>query len=324
MKIPPRAPRAIYASLFLLAGPSLLFAETTPVQTMSFERAGDGTFTDFFSDVFLDASQPLDEFDKFDPALGTLTEILFTIEVSASIELMVCADELSDEGELFSVRFEEGPGSSVQGSIIYAPSGENFGLSVTSDFGGINSVGDEDLDPVDYTVNGFFYFEESDREEFGGFAFGGNTVSAGSLLANHPDVNLSDFVGTGTVSGLSFNVIANLSNAGTLNNVPFAGIEASVGFEPGDATIQYVYTPGVGPADPTVLTAYEKSGSLHTLHFTGEPARTDWRIKGGTDLKTFPFDHTGAASISEPCAGVYRATFDLPALTEPRYFFRLE
>jgi hypothetical protein len=314
--------RSAACALFLFAQP--LHAEVTPVQTLPFTGGSDGTFTNLLSDpINLNIGEPLTGFQKFDPALGTLTEIRITAEVRATFGVGVSAEQVDDENSPFTVRFEDSGSDLLQVSVIYNPTGENFGKSLTIDNANSGSAGATGADPLDWGAPGGFSFSDSTGSEFGGFAGEGDTPTEGSLLTSDPDINLSDFVGTGTVPGLSITYAAQIENTGSLENVPEAFIEVEIGLEPGSVTLQYVYTPAA-PAVPTKITGYTKSGTNHTILFTGEAGRSDWVVKGGNDLITFGTDHTAAATISETSAGVYQVLLSLPELTEPRYFFRIE
>lgn len=308
-------------ALFLFAQP--LYAAVTPVQTIPFTGGSNGTFTNLLSGpVYLGVGEPLTGFQQFDPALGTLTEIRFTAEVRATFDITLSADQVDDEGSLFTVQFEGGS-DLLQVSVIYNPTGEIFGKSMTFDVDSPGSVGVDGADPFDWGAPDGFFFSDSTGNEFGGFAFGGNTATEGSLPTSDPDINLSDFVGIGTVPGLTISYNAQIENNGSLENVPDAFIEVEISLDPGAATLQYVYTPAVAGM-PITITGYEKSGTNHTILFTGEAGRSDWAVKGGNDLITFGTDHTAAAAISETSAGVYQVLLSLPELTQPRYFFRVE
>lgn len=76
------------------------------------------------------------------------------------------------------------------------------------------------------------------------------------------------------------------------------------------------------PAAPSI-TATTKSGNTLTIDFKGSPGLTGWKLRGSTDLVTFPVDLTPNATITEPTAGNYRAILNLTT-TPARYFFRIE
>ena len=309
-------------ALFLSAQP--LHAEVTPVQTVQFAGDTEGTFTDLLLDDFqLNIDEALTGFQKFDPALGTLTEIRITAEVRATFNLTVSADEVEDVDSPFTVRFEDQVSDVLQAGVSYSPTGENFARVLTFDTENPGSAGVEDEDPTDWGAPEDFYFWDSTEREFGGFANEGDTPSEGSLSTSDPDINLNDFVGTGMVEGLSFFYIAILANTGVMENVPAAYLEVEIGLDPGAVMLQYVYTPAA-PSVPTRITGYTKSGTNHTILFTGEAGRSDWAVKGGNDLIAFGTDHTAAATIIETAAGVYQVLLSLPELAEPRYFFRIE
>jgi hypothetical protein len=216
----------------------------TPLQTAPFAFAEDGTFTDLDgSPLPLNASQPLSGFTKFDSNLGTLTEILLTAEVRATINVSIEASDIADPESFFKVYFEDN--SFFQTSIIYSPTGESFGLSVTFDLDGFGSVGEDALlDPADWNGPDDFFFFDSTSNEYGGFANGDTTPTSGSLLAS--SLVLSDFVddgGIGSVSGLQIAHIADIDTTPMLENINSAFVDVSIALDAGNATLQYVYTP---------------------------------------------------------------------------------
>ena len=308
------------ALLSLPASFRWLAAAETPVQTLSFASASDGGFHNLLgSPIFVGANQELNGFTRFDPSLGTLTEVRFTVQVNARVSVTVSAQQVTDEQSPFTVVLDSGPTDVRQASLIYNPTGANFGRSVTFDNAQVNPVGGSSLTPGDWGAPENFAYQENQEEFFGGFANGGDTLSTGSLLTSDPDVNLADFVGSGAVPGLQFALLCQFENVGTAENVPEAFVEVSVEFAAGEATLQYIYTPV-----NTVLTGYARSGNTHTLHFTGMAGRTDWAIKGDPALGLFATDHSAQTVISELSTGRYQAVLTLPSLNEPRYFFRVE
>lgn len=323
------APRAFAPALApvwlgLLAAVSALRADVTPMQTVSFAATQESTSADVGSGmVSLSANQPLIGFTKFNPSLGTLTEIRFYVQVDARYELTVTAAGVADEGSPFSVVRPASPGDLVQAGVVYSPTAANFGLAVTFDNATAASVGGENLSPQDHGAPGNFLYQDSRIEEFGGFAQGGGTPTEGSLLASNPDINLADFVGSGAVPGLNFSLVSIITNGETPVNVPQATLGHLIAFAAGSATLQYVYTPAV-TSTPVAITRYRTAGATHTLDFTGPAGRTDWTFRGTDALPNFNDDHTSSAAVTEPNPGVYRAVLHLPALTAPRYFFRVE
>ena len=302
-----------------------LSAQVTPRQTISFDSDGDGTFTDFPGPgVNLGAGQPLDTFTKFDPSLGTLTEVLFTVQVSGSVEAILSAEELLSPEDPFSIALDSGPEDYIQASIIYGPTGDTSGYSLTFDLADIPFLGVEGIDPSEYGAPEGFYFEEFGDSFFGGYSDGGETLSEGNLLVSNPAFNPVDFIGTGNVTGLSFDAFAAFGSFGNIDNLAGAFLEASIYFDAGNATIQYVYTPVGGTPPPPTITNYSKSDSTHTLIFTGETGKSDWAVKGGTDTMTFPTDHTATTIITETSPGIFQAVITLSELLEPKYFLRIE
>ena len=310
--------------VFLLAGTRLLAAAETPVQTQAFTSSADGNFSDLLSGpIFVGTGHALDGYTRFNPALGTLTAIRFSVQVNARVSVTVSAQEVNDDQSPFTVLLEPGPTDVRQASLIYQPTGANFGRSVTFDNAQVNPAGGSNLNPGDWGAPGTFSYQDIQEESFGGYANGGSTPTTGELLASDPDVNLADFIGSGTVPGLRFDLLVQLENVGVLDNVPAGFVEVSVEFAAGEATLQYVYTPATSPVEP-VLTGYTRSGNLHTLTFTGAAGRSNWEVKGDTTLGLFATDHSAQAVITELSTGTYRALLTLPGLNVPQYFFRVE
>lgn len=81
---------------------------------------------------------------------------------------------------------------------------------------------------------------------------------------------------------------------------------------------------GTMPSIPVVITQYQRAGANHTLDFTGPAGRTNWSFRGSANLTDFSSDHTNSAELDELTPGVYRAVLNLPDLTAPRYFFRIQ
>jgi hypothetical protein len=318
-------PASLFAALLSLPVHAI---ETTPLQTIQVGSDSNGIYTDLDgNEVQVATDQALSGFTKFDPGLGTLVEVLFTVEVNASVDVELCTSELDDPGQPFSVYLDPGGAALLQVGIVYSPTGEAFGKVVTLDSGGLNSVGVQDGDPDDYTFEEMFYFQASTTTEYGGFSNGGDTATEGSLPASDPDLKPADFIGTGNVVGLSFFHIAIIPTSqpqySTVSNVFNAYVDLSVAHQGGNVTLQYVYEPSATTA-PTLITSYQKSGTTHTFHFTGEASRTNWVIKGGAALPSLTVDHTAAATINEPSPGIYEATVPLPSVLDPGYFFRIE
>ena len=72
-----------------------------------------------------------------------------------------------------------------------------------------------------------------------------------------------------------------------------------------------------------VITAITRNGAACTIDFKGTAGTTGWKIRGSTDLASFPTDLTSASTITEPTAGNYRAVVAVPA-NPARYFLRVE
>ena len=96
-----------------------------------------------------------------------------------------------------------------------------------------------------------FSYEETTDVTYGGFSEGGTTVTSGSLDFSNPNFVASDFVGSGNVMGLRVQnnfLLSNEPSMVQLNNLQGAFIEPQLGFQAGNATLQYVFTPVPEPA----------------------------------------------------------------------------
>jgi hypothetical protein len=299
--------------------------QTTPLQTRAFNSAANGT-SGVVNDGPLSAgaSETLDQFEKFNPALGTLVEVLLTVEVNANYSIQVTADSLIDSNALFSISIPSDGDNYIQAGLIYGPSNSVFGYAVTFDNASFPGLEFLDENPQDHGAPGNFQFSGSIEDIFGGFSGEGETPTSGSIPVTAEYFNPSDFIGTGNVVGLSFDLLTQISTSGTIDNLLTAGLQHSISFAAGNVTLQYVYLPSNSGPPPTI-TSYAKDGTNHTINFTGAPGVSGWLVKGSINLASFPNDHTSAAVFTESPAGVYQCTFALPSLaTELKYFFRIE
>lgn len=74
---------------------------------------------------------------------------------------------------------------------------------------------------------------------------------------------------------------------------------------------------------PAIVTECFKTGTNFTIRFTGEAGVTDWKVKGSSDLFSFPDDKTAESVITETSMGSYEAVVDVSG--EPaNYYFRIE
>lgn len=234
-------------------------AATTAVQTISFSsssllEAGAGLEDSFF----MATARSLDGFTKFDPSLGTLTNIFLSVEVDVSLRLELIATELDPpDAGTFTVRFESVAPNFVRTGIIYNSSDPGRFLNVTSDEAIIPTIGVIDALTEDFDFDPDFgdgFFEET-TINFGGFANGGTTLATGSIDPFDLNVDISDFVGTGLVTGLRLRTLARI-NAGvgfTVENInnPFLGVESR--FQAGNATLQFVFTPIPEPSSAALV-----------------------------------------------------------------------
>lgn len=235
----------LFAGCFALSSLSLTAqVAVAPGQGINFPLFGDGTFTNLESGTPVVVSQTwdLDGFNKFDPSLGTLTEVRMTAEIRTEILVQVETSEIIDESSLFSLLLDDSD-SFFQTDLAYNAGNGPTGRSVGGEVGGFGAVGDVDLDPVDYSAEGF-YFIDSSSAEYGGFANGGSTLTSGSIFATDTDFLESDFVGTGTVTGLELITYAEVDPVNLItDNIGSAFIAVNSTVYTGTATLEYVYTP---------------------------------------------------------------------------------
>lgn len=305
-------------------------AELTAPQRVEFDGGGDGTSTDFQSEtIFLSFGEALSGFTKFDPSLGTLTRVIVKAEVDANIYADLTTSDLIDPEDPFSLFYAESAFDYLQVSVSYQPSGENFALALTFDNENLGSMGDEFIDPFEWGAPDEFFYSDYVEFDFGGFAFGGDTTSDGGIDATDEDFRAADFIGTGNVTGLSIDFFGELSNGtddeftSSVDNVSSAFFDVGINLRPGAVTLQYEYTPADSTPAPEV-TSYVKAGNQHTILFTGPAGQTGWALKGGTDLISFPNDHSSSATFSEPSPGNYQVTATLAGLPEEAYFLIVE
>lgn len=236
-----------------LLGIGVSGAAVTPVQTSAFAGDDDGVYTDLGDGNFISASaeSAISGFTKFDASLGTLTDVLLTVEVDATISMVIEADVLDPiDAPVFSFYLDPISGGLIQAGMLYSPTGGIVSFVVTSDNTSLSSLGTEFEDPAPYIFDfgggPAFFYSDSYSESFGGFSSGGTTAATGSLSALDPDFLASDFIGTGAVTGLSMSNILNYDNDPSelsLLNVPYGFVQPEVSFSAGNATLQYVYTP---------------------------------------------------------------------------------
>jgi hypothetical protein len=315
-----------WTPLFLLfAGVGATGAEVTPSQSTNYLNQELSDVADVFAagEIYLYEEETLTGFQKFDPTLGELTEVRFTVTGSASLEMVLSSSELIDEELPFTLLYDpDGSGFSnfADVGLVYAPTGTNIGLSVVTDSISAPRLGYEDEDPSGWSFESF-YVDDFQSEEF--FIHDGvdSPAREGSLLMSNPNVNPTDFIGVGEVTGLIFQGFGEFNAADVItDNLASAQLEAVLRYTTGEVTLEYVYTPASKPT----ATGYERTGSSHRIHFRGEAGRNDWRVLGGPDLSGFPNDHTAASVFVETSAGVYQADLTLPELTTSRYFFVVE
>lgn len=280
---------------------------------------GDGTFTDFpGGQVILNIGETLDEFTKFDPALGTLTEVKFSFDYVARTRVSIEADSVFDFDAPFDLFFDGSQEDNYTDiAVIYFPSNDVFGYSLVVEPLGFPSVGVIGEDPFQYEFLGNFYFQESDEFEFD------EVEVEGFLSADDARMNLSDFVGEGMVNGLSFSMYGDISLVGEINNIETAFLQPEIEYEIASVTLQYEYIPSAPQSIGPKIKFYSKDGTTHTIEWEGNAGVSDWIVSGGSTLVSFPDDLTSLASINELSPGNYQAVISLPDLAASAYFFQI-
>lgn len=233
-------------------------AALTAIQTVSFGGGTDSTFTNAADStrIILNAgTESIAGFTKFDPAFGTLREILITlqIEVSFQITLSAADDALLDPAQEFSFlyAFNSDQNQYLSGFLDYStldPDGDSrTGFSVAEVAGSIGPIGGENLNPDDFTDvdgNSGFYYMQTDSVVL---SSGTNPVT-GSIQADDPGIQIADFVGAnGNVQGLQVLGLFQANNTDTaysienLNTPGGTFIEPLLDLAPGSVTLQYRY-----------------------------------------------------------------------------------
>jgi hypothetical protein len=112
-----------------------------------------------------------------------------------------------------------------------------------------------DGNPEDFTDgDGNFSFSNEESDDFGGYADGGTTLTLGSIFPTDVGFLLSDFVGTGTVEALLFLGLGQIDDVQDgFSNVDDVFIEVEIGYQPGEVTLQYVFTPVPEPGSLALL-----------------------------------------------------------------------
>jgi len=243
--------RLLLATAFVLltSVPATQALMQTPVQTTNFDQLNDGTYTELVDGgpIFLSDSVSLTGFNQFDPSLGTLERVLFTIEVSAIYEAYVSVNEVMDAGQLFNAYLDNTLNDYLQVSLSYQPSGSSSGYLFTFDLASLGTAGDFDFDPAEFGDDEFISFEDIYSEMFGDFG-NLNQVTTGVLEASDANFVMSDFVGNGQVQGLGVVLIGEIANEGDRTNAVDASVEINATVYPGAVALVYEYTPVPEPS----------------------------------------------------------------------------
>ena len=77
---------------------------------------------------------------------------------------------------------------------------------------------------------------------------------------------------------------------------------------------------------PTILRvgATDLVGTNYTARFKGEPGVANWKVKGGTDLSSFPDNLTAASTITESKPGCFLMSVPIIGAAEGAYLLRAE
>ncbi|MGB6222765.1 choice-of-anchor E domain-containing protein [Haloferula sp.] len=233
--------KVVLYSAILVAVPLSHNAQgATTSQTIGFNTVFGGNFYDSSNSGesgtgYLD-SISLSGFNKFDPALGTLTEVRVSLNIQASWNLGLQINDpdsqIIDPGNPFSIDFSLQ--SAIEAGVFYTPTGSNRLVSVATDTTfdsiGLNFTGD--------TGN----TSASTGDSFG------NPTAQGSIFPGVDEFNSADFVGVGTVQELTFGLLVPLDDIWITDNLNSAEAELSYQLEESDVTLEFIYTPVPEPS----------------------------------------------------------------------------
>ncbi|MFP4540042.1 MAG: hypothetical protein ACLFR7_00305 [Opitutales bacterium] len=255
--------------LLLLAAP-FAQAALTPLQTVSFPELSTGDFATVEDGISGWSSTALEGFARFDPALGTLTEVRLGVELSGTFQIALYAwaegDDVPPSGETFDVFFEAFS-SGLHAGLVYNTSPTTALLAAGGSYG-FPSLGtfDEPVDWWTYEDEEYAYLDYVD--DYGEESFGPERAT-GSLSPADEAIQLSDFVGTGSVDVLEAFLYFDIFGSDlTVANLPSANvdIEVTVTLQGGHATLQYLYDPGIAvipePGAAALLVGLVSLGTL--------------------------------------------------------------
>ncbi len=185
------------------------------------------------SSGFFFTSEPVFGISKFDPALGTLTEVNLSADFEALISLFAGADDVIDEAQSHSLDFDV---DFVDAFIGYSPSSADSTIVVVDAtfFPAVSCSGEPFDDPC---------FDEFFDEAF---------ISDGTDLMTFGSFEPADFVGAGDVVVLEAIIAMPTGGNFILDNVGGASADIETEMLYTDLTVEYVYTPVPEPASMTL------------------------------------------------------------------------
>ncbi|MEM0965316.1 MAG: PEP-CTERM sorting domain-containing protein [Verrucomicrobiota bacterium] len=260
------ASSTVFALSATLASASLL----TPVQTINFGGSINDTFVSIDdSQISVDTSSPFTGFQKFDPSLGTLKQVLLTAQVSVEVSYLFEASDVFDVDEPFTAGYEPGFNDLVQTSVIYRPNDGFSGFAVTFDLNDVPVLGAFDEDPQNFIEDDFFFFTDEAFDSYGAFGIEG-LPSEGVIFSTDDEFVESDFVGSGEVTTLSLDSFVELNEMATLDNHGEPSLTITVEIVAGEATLQYEFIP---IPEPSTYAMIFGAGALGLVLLRRRPLR---------------------------------------------------
>jgi hypothetical protein len=226
---------ALYSAILAAVTLSHKVQGATTSQTIGFGNVTGGNFYDSSSPGesgtgYLD-SIALSGFDKFDPALGTLTEVRVHLNIQASWNLLLQINnpdsQIIDQGNPFSIDFSLQSG--LEAGVFYTPTGSNRLVSVATD--------------TYFTSIGLNFTGGTENTSDGTSDSFGNPTAQGSLFPGVDEFNSADFVGVGTVQELTLGLAVSLDDIWNTDNLNSAEAELTYQLDETDVTLEFIYTP---------------------------------------------------------------------------------
>jgi hypothetical protein len=169
------------------------------------------------------------DFQKFNPSLGTLERVEFSVETTVTWFLSVQTSDVSDESQGSSFDFDNGV---IDVGAFYEPTnGGGSIFTLTSDTSsGIQASASASAG------DGPPFLENDPEETFGVTTFG-------EILTSSPEFDPVDFIGSGTITGLLVGMFIPLDNNWTLDNLESAEAALNYELDSGNISLEYFYTP---------------------------------------------------------------------------------